>query len=329
MNTPAESYAGARAYTLVCFAGLFFVFGYNVVSATLRGMGDSRRPLLFIAVAAVANLILDLIFIAVFHWGPFGAALATVIGQGLSFVISLIYLYHRREAFGFDFKRESFRVHKSRLIPMVKIGCPMALQYSAVALSMLFVKSYINSYGVLASTVTGVGDKLRSMASIITRAMGTAGSSMVGQNIGAGKLDRVKRVVAVSAAVCLSACLVLSAVVLLFPEAIFSVFNTEPEVLAMARDYMPSLAIAFLTLAAMAPFNAVVNGTGFATLAMTIGLVDGVIARVGLSILLGVYLDWGIKGFWYGNALAGFVAAAIGGAYFFSGKWKTRRLLVN
>ena len=135
IRTPAEAFSMARDYAACCFAGLVFIFGYSAVGAMLRGMGDSRRPLIFIAIATVTNLVLDLLFVGVLGMSAFGAALATVIGQGLSFLFSIVYLYRKREAFGFDFRRRSFRMEPAILKMLARLGLPMALQYIAVTLA--------------------------------------------------------------------------------------------------------------------------------------------------------------------------------------------------
>lgn len=108
LNVPPEAKIYAQQYIFVCFIGLIFIYGYNTVSAILRGMGDSHHPLLFIAVASITNLILDIVFVVAFHMGSMGAALATVIGQGLSFLLSMWFLYRNRGAMGFDFKPNRF-----------------------------------------------------------------------------------------------------------------------------------------------------------------------------------------------------------------------------
>lgn len=329
MQTPAEAFEQARAYSIVCFAGLFFVYGYNVVSSILRGMGDSMRPFIFIAIAAVMNFLLDLLFIAVLGMEAFGAALATVLGQAFSFVASIIYLYRRKEAFGFDFKIQSFKVRFNILKPMIKLGFPLALQYAAISISMLFVNSYINSFGLVASAVTGVGNKLRQVMSIITRSIATAGSSMVGQNMGAGKPERAKQMVRTACIICFSAAIVFSCVFLVFPKQIFSIFDKNPEVLDWAPRYMVTIALAFGSFAVMAPFNALINGTGFAALSFVIALLDGVVSRIGLSLLLGLTFKMGIEGFWYGSALAGYSTGLVGAVYYLSGKWKTRKLIIS
>jgi len=329
MRTPPEAYSQARDYALVCFSGLFFVYGYNIVSAILRGMGDSMRPFIFVAVAAVINFLLDLLFVAVMGMESFGAALATIIGQAFSFIGSIIYLYKKKEAFGFDFKLKSFALRLDKLKPMIKLGIPLALQFAAISISMMVVNSYINSYGLIASAVTGVGNKLRNVMSIITRSISTAGSSMVGQNMGAGKPDRVKSMVRTASVICFGAAILISGLFLLFPEQIFSLFDRSPEVLAWAPRYMLTLAVTFMSFAVMAPFNAVINGIGFAALSLVIALMDGVVSRIGLSMLLGLTFNMGIEGFWYGSALASFATGIIGSIYYFSGKWKTRKLIIH
>ena len=181
LNTPAEALSEARDYSTVCFFGTIFTYGYNLISAILRGMGDSRRPLLFIGVASVVNILLDLLFIAVFHMGAFGAALATIIGQAVSLVTSTTYLYRHRDSFYFDFKPKSFRIHGDSLKALFKLGIPLALQSCAVSISQLFISANVNAYGLVISAVNGVGNKISQVATVITSALSSAGSAMIGQ----------------------------------------------------------------------------------------------------------------------------------------------------
>lgn len=329
MNTPQEAFSQAMDYTLVCFWGTVFIFGYNVVSAILRGMGDSKRPFIFIAVAALINLVLDLVFVAVFNWGAWGAALATVIGQAASFIGSLIYLYIKRDSFGFDFKLTSFMPELRYIKILLRLGLPMCLQYCAIMVSALFVQSYINSYGVTASAVNGVGNKLSSVMSVVTNAFNNAGAAMIGQNLGAGKTDRVNRIIRSAMAFCLGVATALSAVMVLFPRQVFGLFNSDPLVLDMAMEYVPIAVLSFYGFALRSPFNALINGLGFASLNLVIGIMDGIVARVGLAILLGVVMDLGIHGFWYGNVAAGYVPFVMGLTYYLTGKWKTRKLVIH
>ena len=324
MNTPAECFDYARQYGMTCVLGLVFIYGYNLVSAILRGMGDSKHPFIFIAVATVVNLVLDLVFVALLGMGPFGAALATVIGQGVSFLWALVYLYRHKEAFGFDFHPASFRPDPEVLPKLIKLGLPMILQSAAINFSMLFVNSYINSYGVVASAVTGVGNKLGSITAVVTNALSTAGSSMVGQNLGAEKYHRVPKIIGVSMVIDLAFAALLSFLTICFPRTIFGLFNDDPQVLDMAMSYIPVAVLLYVGFAMRSPFFALINGSGNAKLNLIVGLLDGVICRVGLAMLMGIAMGMGIMGFWLGNAFAGYMPFLIGGVYFLTGKWKRR-----
>lgn len=322
MNTPEEVFASAKGYCLTCIGGLLFIYGYNMVSAVLRGLGDSRRPFLFVAIATVTNLILDLVFIPGMGLGVFGAALATVIGQAVSFFMALVYLYRHKAALGFSFHREDFRVNRQVLGRLLRLGIPMCLQSAAISLSMIVVNSYINAYGTTASAVTGIGNKLSSVTSIVTLALSTAGSTMIGQCIGGRKYERVTKVILVNLVISGLFAGILSLITLVFPEALFGLFNREEQVLEMAMTYVPVAVLMYGGYAMRSPSFALINGSGNGKLNLAVALLDGVVCRIGLTILMGSYLGMGIRGFWLGSALAGYVPGLIGSVYFFSKKWK-------
>lgn len=329
MNTPAEAWQHTMDYVVVCIAGLVFIYGYNLVGGILRGMGDSKHPFMFIAIATVVNIVLDILFVVVFPWGAFGAALATVIGQAVSFILSIVFLYRNRDRFGFDFARSSFRLHREMMVPMVKLGIPLVLQSAAIQVSRLFITANINSYGVMAAAVTGIGNKLDTMVNVFTGSMTAAGGTMVGQNIGAEKYNRVSKVIAYIFLVDLVVVVIMIGGLLLFPEAVFGVFVSEAETIAAAMAYIPVAVVCFASCTFRSPMFALISGSGNAKLNLTVGLLDGVIARIGLSVLMGEVLGMGIYGYWYGGALAGYVPFLIGGVYYLSGKWKTRKHIIK
>lgn len=327
MNTPAEAYSQAVDYLVICLIGLIFTYGYNAVSSVLIGMGESKLPFVFIAIASVANVVLDLLFVAVFHMEAAGAALATIMGQAFSFIVSLVYLYKRREAFGFDFKLHRFKIDTVKLKMLLKLGLPMAIDSVAITLSMLFVNSLVNSYGLVASAVDSVGGKLNGVMAIATGSITSSGAAMIGQNIGARKLERVSKIYWYSLLVCMISFVVVSALVLAFPREVFSLFNNEEAVLAMAPTYLRIATVFFLSFATMAPPLALVNGVGNARLGLIIAILDGVIARIALTLILQRFM--GLEGLWLGNALAGFVTTIIGMWYYHSKRWKTRKLIIE
>ncbi len=326
LNTPAESYDFTMDYMVTCIFGLIFIYGYNIVSAILRGMGDSRRPFIFIAVAAVLNTVLDILFVAVFHMEVFGAALATVIGQGVSFLVSLVYLYRRRDAFGFDFRPESFRIDRRVLAPLLTLGIPMAIQSAAINISKTVLMAWINNEGVIYSALSGIYNKTGMMAGIVSNSFTTAGSSMVGQNLGAGKYERVPKIVRVVITCGLVVSVAASALILLFPEAVCAMFTSDPEVLSRASILILPIILNFFGATTRAGAFSLINGSGNSKLNLLVAILDGMIARVSLAALFGFALSLGCRGFWMGDALAGFMPLVIGTAFFLSGKWKYSRV---
>ena len=329
VNTPPEAMDYAFDYVITCVSGLFFIYGYNLVSAILRGMGDSRHPFLFIAVAAVLNLVLDLLFVAVFRWGPFGAALATVIGQAVSFVWSILFLYRRRERFGFDFKLKSFRIDGEMLVTLIKLGIPMMLQAAAISFSKLFITSWVNVYGVTASAVSGIGNKLEAVMNVLAASVSTAGGSMIAQCIGAEKYNRVPKIIGTSLLVDSAVVLAMSLGTVLFPSAVFGLFTGDPAVLELAMTYIPVALLMFASCALRPPMISLINGSGNYKLNLAIALLDGIFIRIGLSLVLGIPCGMGVYGFWYGNAISSFVPFFLGGVYYLTGRWKNRRYILK
>ncbi|MDC7287534.1 MATE family efflux transporter [Blautia schinkii] len=325
VNMPEEAAGFGKAYIFVCILGLVFIFGYNLVSAVLRGMGDSRHPLLFIAIASLINIVLDLVLIVCFHMGVLGAALATVFGQAVSFLWSLVYLYRRKEAFGFDFRWESFRIDPQVLRPLLTLGVPMILQSAAVTFSKLFVTSWVNTYGVVASAVTGIGNKLQLVTNVFAQALSTAGGSMIAQNIGAKKYKRVSSVVNISFVLDGAVTVVLTAVTVAFPYTVFGIFTNDVQVLNMCISFIPVAIVLYAGCVLRPPMSALINGTGRSRLNLTIALLDGIVVRIFLAYLMGKIWGFGIYGFWMGNALASCVPFLVGMPYYLSGKWKNIR----
>ena len=328
LNMPEEALGYAHDYSFVYFCGIIPVFGYNSVSSILRGMGDSKHPFIFIAIAAVLNVILDLLLVGPLKMGCFGAALATVVSQTISFIIALIFLYRHREEFGFDFRLKSFRIDKKELRSIAKMGAPLAVMNMAVSVSMLFIARYINAYGVVASAATAVGNKITMVATICTSAMMAAGNTVIGQNFAARKYDRVKVIVGCILIICLAFTGLLAAILALFPEQVFSLFDRDPEVLELSHTYVLSGVIALVGFATRGTSFAFCNGIGNSRLSFIGGMIDGIVARIGLSLFFGVYLDMGIQGFWLGSAIAGNVIGLFCVFYFFFANWQEQKLLV-
>ncbi len=323
MNTPDEAYSEALAYSVISMAGLIFISGYNAVSAVLRGIGDSIRPFIFISIAAVLNIVLDIKFVIYDGMGAGGAALATVISQGISFVLCVIYLFIRRKHIGFEIDPKDFiRIDTAMLRDLINLGIPMAIKSAAISFSRLFVNSWINSYGVAVSAFSGIAAKVASVANLISNSLNTAGSSLVGQNVGAKKYDRVPKIVMTVFGVTFAICFVLTAVMFIWPHEIYGLFTDDADVMKVAIEFLPILALWFLGSALRAPSNALINGSGNHRVNFATAILDGIVLRIGLSVLFGLVLDMGYMGFWLGDGLAGMTPFFIGVVYYISGAWK-------
>ena len=324
LNTPAAARAYAMDYLVTCVCGLVFIYGYNIVSAILRGMGDSKRPFLFIAVAAILNMILDVLFVKYCHMEVFGAALATVIGQGVSFLASLVYLYRRRESFGFDFRPASFRIDGPTFRRLLALGIPMAIQSAAINLSKILLMSWINLFDVTYSALAGIFNKLNTMCGVISQSFTTAGSTMVGQNLGGRKYKRVNETLLTILLIGMGFAALFTAVMLLWPEGVYGMFTPDPDVLSVAAVLTLPVILNFFGAGTRSVAFSLINGSGRAKLNLAVAIIDGMISRIGLAALFGFALHWDCFGFWMGDALAGFMPLLIGGVFYLSGRWRSR-----
>ncbi len=329
IHVPTESEQMAEEYLIICGCGMIFTAGYNMVSAVLRGMGDSRRPLLFIVIASVINLVLDILFTGILKFGVAGAAWATVIGQAVSFLFSLYYLYNRKTEFGFDFKKESFRIQKDYAGMLFRIGAPMAVQSGFINISMLFVNSIINQVGVVASATFGVGVRIDDIVNKISQGIQYAAMPIISQNIGAGNHERAKKTVYFAWVYSAILTVFFMILYICFGKQLFMLFSSDPAVHEMSGIFIRAILWMFPAFAVMRGSGAFIQGIGHANLSMGLALLDGVLLRVGLSWLFGVMFGWGFYGFVLGYALAPYGYAIPSMIYFLSGKWKNRKTLAE
>ncbi len=329
MNIPRESWEMSMDYLTICGAGLVFTAGYNMVSAVLRGMGDSKRPFLFIGIASAVNLVLDILFTGILHWGVAGAAWATIIGQAASFLFSIFYLIRHKEAFGFDFRPERFRPNRHYIKMISDLGTPMAIQSGCINLSMMYVNALVNSVSVVASATFGVGMRIDDIINKISQGIQHAAMPMISQNIAAGEEKRSRQVVYYSWLYAGAFTVVCMVLYLIVGRQMFMLFSDDPLVHEMSSTFIRAILWMFPALAIMRGSSAFIQGIGHAKMSMILALLDGVVLRIGLSWLCGIALDWGFYGFVLGYGVAAYGCAIPGMIYFLSGKWKTRRTLAE
>jgi putative MATE family efflux protein len=328
LETPDDAFQGARHYLLICGGGLIFIYGYNMIAAILRGVGDSVRPFKFIVVSSLMNVVLDLVFVGGFGWGVAGAGFATILSQAAAFLLALAYLYRNQEGFNFDFRPASFKVDPVMLKALVKLGIPFAVRFAAINISMLFVTSLINSLGTATSAAYGIALRLDEFANKISQGVMMAVSTIVGQNIGAGHISRIRRGVYYAWAICGGFFLFFGLAQLFFPRQLYSIFTNDEEVLKLAPVIISALLLHYPALLIMKGTNGFVQGIGNALFGLIIAILDGLVFRVTFSWLFGIYFNMGLYGMILGYALATYSTALPNLFYFLFIPWYKRKTVI-
>lgn len=327
LKTPAESLRQTRQYLVICMTGTVFVYGYGVFSSALRGVGETLHPLIYVAVTTVENLVLDLLFVAVFQWGAAGAAAATVISQATSFV--LVALYTKRRTVLFDFKPRSFQIDSAKLKQLVAMGLPQAIQHLTTNISFLCISSLVNTYGVAASAAAGAASKLGSFGMLPGHACSSAVVTMTAQNHPSRNYKRILRGMNCGILISLSVSVVFFLLCQIFPDAMYAIFTSDPEVAMVGTGYLRLYAICFIDEVVMFCMNSVLIGSGYTTVTMAGSLIISVGIRFTAAYLISQYTALGFSGIALAYSLAPVVGIAIAGFFLLSGKWKAPRIAAN
>jgi putative MATE family efflux protein len=327
LNCPEEAFSQAAAYMIISAIGMPFIFGYNAICGILRGMGESKRPLIFIIVAAIVNIGLDLLMVAAFRWEAAGTAIATVMAQIASCMAAFFYMYKRRDELGIEFKPQFFKIRKEALSVILQLGIPQAARSLLVRVSLLWVNANINAYGMTVSATNSVGNKLQKFLDLYSQGASHAASAMIGQNLGAQKKDRAKKVVMCTLYISLGIAAISVGLALGCPRALFGIFTKDADVIAYGETYLKIMIAMFILSAVTNSYQAMVTGCGAAGLNFVIGVLDGVVCKIGLSVLFAYGLGMGANGFFWGISLSRLLPAIICIIYYYSGRWARRSLV--
>lgn len=320
LNTPAESFAYAQEYLIICLVGTVFIFGYNAISSIQRGMGDSVRPLYFVAIACMINIVLDLVFVKNMGMGAAGAAWATVIAQAVSFLIAAFYLSKSR--FVFDFRFKSFRIVKDKMKMMIKLGIPSSVQSIIVNISFLVMSAVVNTIGgVVASAAVGIVGKFNSFAILPAVAMSNSVSAYAAQNIGAGFHDRARKCLNVGIAIALSISVVILAAVQLFPETIIGFFDSNADTIRDGVAYIRTFSIEYLFIPILFCINGLIMGAGHTFFTLISGALSSLLLRIPVAIVFGSVLGWGLPGVGLAGPAATLFSVLFAGWFLLSGRW--------
>jgi len=315
LKTPVEAWNGAYQYILICGGGIIFTFIYEGISAVLRGLGDSKNPLKFIAISCVANIFLDLLFIGVFGWGAKGAATATIISQSLSVMIAISYL--KRKKFVFDFKPQSFKFYKDKAKTILKLSIPSSIQGIVIFMSFTIMTMAVNKLGVIASAVLGITNRIDGFLIMPALAFGGAVSVMTAQNMGANLISRAKQ--SFYAGFLMSLVFSIPSFCLMYfrPEWLMRIVNSDPAIIASGAEFMGAYSPDCLILGIVFCLNGFFNGCGRTLFTMGNNILTSVGLRIPLIFMAENLFEVGLV-----MPISTFPQIGISLAYFYSKRWK-------
>ena len=320
INTPEQAFRPATAYMLICSVGYIFLAVYNMLSGILRGMGESKLPLLFVAVSSVVNIIGDVILIGGFGLGATGAAIATVFAQMLCVVFAIFFV--KKRDFPFDFRPKSYRLVKSDASELLWVGTPVALQQMLVLFSFIIIEGIINRFGLNASAAAGILDKIFLVATIPTNAFQSAISAMVAQNIGAKEPKRAVRCLWYGSLLSEGFAVVFFLLGLFIPERLVGIFTADAGVITEGVRYFAGYKYEFIFCSLAFCVNGFINGTGHTKLTLVNNIISAYVIRLPSCFLVERIWSAGLLGLGYALPVASAVQVIVGYVFFASGRWK-------
>ena len=284
MNAPADAFAGTVDYVRICGLGIICIVLFNALSGILRGIGDSRTPLILMAIACAGNIAGDLLLVGVFHMGSAGAAIATVAAQGVS-VLAAVFLI-MKHGFGFETVSSELRPAKEETGKILRFGLPIAAQELLTGVSFSVILAILNTFGLVASAGVGVAEKLCGLMFIIPGAMMAAVSAFSAQNIGAGLYDRAKKGMYVSMLVSFVIGVCMFTLSFLFGKSLAGLFTTDEAVCAAAADYLRSYAVDCVIVGFNFSMMGYLNGMGRTAFVAFQGILSTFLVRIPVSYFM-------------------------------------------
>lgn len=283
-QVPEEAIPPSLSYIRMCGAGLCFITAYNVFGSIFRGMGDSKTPLMTVAIACAVNVAGDYLLVAVLGLGALGAAIATVCAQGVSVAVSLLVV--SRRGLGFPFSPRDIRFHRVKVGRILRLGTPVALQDGLVSISFLVILSIVNSLGLVASAGVGVAEKLCGFIMLVPSAFSQSVTTFVAQNVGAGRLDRARKCLGQGILASLCFGVVIGYLSFFHGSVLAGLFNGDPAIVSAAANYLRAYAIDVLMTSFLFPFIGYFNGRGSTGFVMVQGLVGAFCIRIPVSFFM-------------------------------------------
>ncbi len=285
MQAPEEALNLTIGYIRICGAGIFFIVAFNVISSIFRGTGDSRSPLIFVAIACVVNIFGDLLFVAVLHLNTAGAALATVMAQAVSVILSIVIMRHQK--LPFILKRE-YICWNTEVKNFVSIGFPIALQELLTQLSFLALCAFVNRLGLEASSGYGVASKIVGFVMLVPSSLMQSMASFISRNVGAGREDRARKAMVTGMVIGTGIGIFVVIGVVLRGDVLSSLFTADPAVIARSWEYLKGFVMDAVLTSIMFSFVGYFNGHGQTVWVMFQGLAQTFLVRLPVSYVMSI-----------------------------------------
>lgn len=324
LNTPDNIIADSIRYMKIMCLGLIAVGAYNGISAILRALGDSKTPLIFLIIAASLNVVLDLVFVIAFKWGVTGVAVATIISQGVSALGCFLFAFTRNPYF--HIRKEYLKPNEIIIKKCIRLGFPMALQSSMIAVSLVVLQSVVNTYGSVVVAAFTVTSRIEQLVQQPYHSLGTAVSTYTGQNVGANQIERVKKGFKKSFIImgCFTLCMLPLAQ--FCGHSIMSLFVDEVEVIELGTNALKITSWFYLFLGIIYITRGLLNGAGDAMYSLINGIIE-MIGRIGLAKPLTMLPGVGVWGLWLTTALTWFITGIVSLIRYWGGKWKSKSVV--
>ena len=333
LKTPDSIIDWCNSYLNVMFIGMAGIAYYNILSGVLRGLGDSVSPLLYLILATVMNIVLDLWFVAGLNLGVFGVALATVIAQGFSAVLCMWKLMRMRSIFDLEFRH--LKLNRQYALTIIRLGLPSGLTQAIFSMAMIVVQSLTNSFGEMFIAANVIVMRVDGFAMMPNFSFGTAMTTYAGQNIGADRLDRVKKGTVQGTAMAVGTSVIITMLILIFGRNLMSVFTDTPELVDLSMRMMLILSLGYIAMAVSQSLSGVMRGAGDTMTPMWISLITTVVIRIPLAygiswmtrtpelpqgrsecIFISLLLSW-------------IIGAILMAAFYKRGKWTTKSVVAK
>jgi putative MATE family efflux protein len=324
LGLPEEIMPQAVLYLRIYFGGIIIFFGFNGTSAVLRGLGDSKTPLYFLIIATVANIILVLLFVGVFKWGIGGAAYATLVANGIAFALAIYWLNRTHKLVriaikGLHFDREIFR-------QSIRIGLPTGIQQTFVALGNLALMGIVNTFGTNVIAGFSVASRLDALAMIPAMSFSQALSTFVGQNIGARKIERIRKGL-ISTIKMSGAITIATTIIIVFGgHLIMSLFTNDLEVIRIGDQYLTIVSTFYILFTVMFIYTGIMRGAGDTLIPMFFTLISLWLVRIPLAYFLSHRL--GVAGIWWAIPAGWLIGLTLAFLYYKTGRWKTKSVVI-